>query len=235
MARQPPRPETEIEKVRRESLITDGHAGLSLAGDLLKWTLGSLLVVNGGALVALIGADDLRKDAFNEAALLFGGGMIAALLGGLCMAFTVMLTSTGELRRAWDSKPIAATALARQKLEPAVRNWGIGAIVLWLLSFTLFAFGCISTANLPQQAEWERLRVEATEAVTRYTAETNRLTQLRANPNATREQLEAAEERARAAGIDARLKNDRWGRSLGQPAEPMNLLDINSPSNSRKN
>lgn len=222
---QRPISKAELEKVRRQSLFDGAQAANDLSGELLKWTLGSLLVVNGGAIVALLGAAELRAEAFKLAAFLFGGGLLTALLGGLSWTMALALYSADGLRRGWDPAPLVMDDLTNLKTDKATKQWLIGAVVFWLASLSLFAAGCITSAFIPQIAELDRLSVESREASARFAAEAANVIAVSRDPNSTPEQRRAALDRYRAAEVESRLRIARISRALG---EPDNLIEDSS-------
>jgi hypothetical protein len=229
---QRPISKADLEKLRRQSLFEGAQAASNLSGELLKWTLGSLLLANGGAVVALLGADDLRTEAFKLAAFLFAGGMLGALVGGLSWTIAIALQSADALRRAWDSAPLVMDDLTDLKVEKVTKQWMIGAIFSWLISFGLFAAGCASTAFIPQTAELQRLGGESSEATARFAAEAANYIAISRDRNSTPEQRRAAHDRYLAAEVESRLRIARVSRALGDPDNLMedsgNLLNAST-------
>jgi hypothetical protein len=217
MGTQPPIAAAEIEQVRRTSLLAEAQATSGISGDILKWTLTSLLVVNGGALVALIGANDLRAEAFQAAAFYFGGGMLSALVGGVCWAAALGFFAADALRRAWDPTPITASELGGLKTQKVTERWGVAALITWLVSFGLFAAGCIETAFVPQSAELSTLGAEHREAAARASAEAESVIRIMRDKRSSAEQKQAALDRFRAAEVEVRIRESRLNRALGDP------------------
>jgi hypothetical protein len=215
----------EIEKVRRQSLLAGAQAVGRDSSELLRWTLGSLLVVNGGAIVALLGAEDLRTEAFKEAVFWFAGGMLAALIGGLGLTVAHGLRSADRLLRAWDPTPLVETDLTNLKTARATHWWTGVSLFLWFTSLALFGVGCISTAFVPEASELRRLGVESREATVRSAVEVANLLEVLRNPNSTLEQRLQARARFRAASAEAIIRSARVGRALG---ETDNLIDYSN-------
>ncbi|MET1112358.1 MAG: hypothetical protein ABWX67_12605 [Allosphingosinicella sp.] len=217
MVSQPPSPSSEIELLRRQSLFGGAQATSDLAGDLLKWTLGALLAVNGGALIALLGADELRAEAFKEAAFFFGGGMLCALIGGICWTIGLSLLSADGLKRAWNPEPLEEDALASLKTQKATGYWLIPGSLCWIAALFFFVMGCISTAFVPQAAEFEKLATEAKEGAAKFVVEAEAVEEIMKDDSSTAEQRQAARDRARAARIEAKIRLARLTRALGEP------------------
>jgi hypothetical protein len=218
---QPPHAETEIEKIRRQTILANAQANNDLSGNLLKWSFAALLVTNGGALVALIGSNELRTEGFRDAGLYFGGGMICALFGGMFLAIALGLMSGEGMRRGLAARPVGITDVLDLKVKHSTKVFTALGLVLWLGSFAAFGAGCVATAILPYTAELKRLDNEAFEATTRFVAEANRYLEVMRNPATTQEQRHTALDRVRAAQVEARIRMDRVNRTLGDPVEPL--------------
>lgn len=205
--------DSELDRMKRTALIEFGMDANRTSVDVFKWTLGSLLVVNGGALVALLGSD-LRKAAFDEAALFFGGGLLLAILGGIFWMAAFTLVGNDHLRRAWDAAEILPDDFEQPKFTKATVRWVIAASVSWAACFTLFVMGCISIAYVPERSAWEAADQEDEAATYRYVSAAQDFIDLSKDDRATREELRAAEQRARMAQIDADIASDKFNRLL---------------------
>lgn len=224
MARRPLARE-EIERLRRQGLFEGAQALASASLDLIRWTLASLLVVNGGAIVALIGSEELLTDAFDEWSIyFFTGGMIAAVFGGMCCSFALSFYSADGFKRAWDPTPLEMDDFTNLKTDKNTRKWMLATVGSWILSLLLFGLGCISTAFIPEKAEIRRLSIESMEASLRSISEARAFVEVSRNPNATAEQKREAFERARAARIEAAIRSARFARSMGGEEELLNVM-----------
>lgn len=202
--------------MKRQSMIDTAHEVSGIAGDLFKWTLGSLLVVNGGAIVALLGSSDLRQTAFNEAGLLFGGGLLLALLGGILCTMAYSLFAGDQMRRAWDPTPVTFADFENLKTKPATVRWLVAGLLTWIGSFVLFAFACASMVIVPDLVAMKKARQESWEATQRYLAAGKVVEAILKDPNSTQEQRQSAVDRATTLQVEAEIALDREGKLLGE-------------------
>jgi hypothetical protein len=228
MGTQPPTAPDEFEQLMRQSLLAGAQSMSDRSSDILKWSLGALLAVNGGAIVALLGSDELRTEAFKEAAFYFGGGLLSALIGGMCWAFGFAYFSADGLRRAWDRTPLSGDELENLKTESATRNFTVAGFLFWCASFGLFAFGCIATAFVPQLAEYQKLGTASREATARFVSESKAVQKVFGDKKSTPEQRQGAIERARVAQIEAEIAIARVSRALGEEDDLMKTEDNSS-------
>ena len=71
---------SSIEEVRRELVLQSIGRNFEYSESILKWCVTSLMALNGGALISLIGIDELREVVWKESGIFFGIGVLAAML-----------------------------------------------------------------------------------------------------------------------------------------------------------
>jgi outer membrane murein-binding lipoprotein Lpp len=222
MAAQPPGAPTDLDRLRRENIFAAAQEAHVRSSEFLKWTIASLLVVNGGALVALIGSQELRTVAFSEAVYYFAGGMLSVLVSAVLWAFSTSSQAMAGLRRAWDPRPLEESELSDIGLDRPTMKLGLASFSAMALSFVLFVFGCISTSFVPERARADALHSEWRDAMAKEIFEGQRYIGISTDVNATREERKAAEDRYRAARLESLL---RWARVARATGEEDHLLN----------
>lgn len=204
---------SELKDLKRQSIVELALRSEATSGELLKWSLGALLVANGGALLAVLGSEDLRVQALG-AAIDFCLGVVLAIVGGVLWSVSQALVSTDQLRRAWGSEPLEADVIP-ELLGPATKTSGATAFIAWISSISFFVGGCIAMASVPDDIARNRVvqaQQEASFRLKRAEAEWKRL---EGDSRATSELRFAARERVEAAYTEAEISHERLRKALG--------------------
>jgi hypothetical protein len=127
----------------------DGHKarnGDSAAIASLKWALGALLLLNGTALVLVVGKNGIGGGLIDGAGRYYAAGLLCALLGGVCwaIAHATILRGNGG----YDPREIPP-----DRLKPYDQATALGAlaIMLWVAALTTFVVGCERASWLPDE------------------------------------------------------------------------------------
>jgi hypothetical protein len=223
--RRTPQTGNDMDAVRRQSMIDTGNAMNGSSADIFKWLLGSLLVVNGGAVIALLGSEDLRTAAFgglNSPGILFGAGLLCAVLTGFFWTIAFALASAEYLRRAWDETPLAATEFESLRPKSSTINWFGAALVCVAVSFLFFALGSISMVYMPEELAWDKATQAHAEASKRFVAAVDDYVSLSKDRKATPDQVQAALARANQLRVEADIAAEHSQKALGLEDSPAN-------------
>jgi hypothetical protein len=131
-----------------EKAVAGKHAVLGYQVDIAKWLLASLLVINAGALVALLNAPEKMTPGVHTAAPWFIGGVVAAVASGLsCWANASIVSDIyDDVADPWmlvdrASWPKIDATKARNVTITTVMAIGLG-----IASTAAFVIGCLSVA-----------------------------------------------------------------------------------------
>ena len=127
----------------------DGHKarnGDSAAIATLKWMLGALLLLNGGALAVVSAKAGVTAALLDASGHYYAAGLLCALLGGICwaIAHSAVFRSNGG----YDPREIPPERL---KSYDQATAFGAIAIMLWVASLTTFVVGCERASWLPDE------------------------------------------------------------------------------------
>src|SRR5687768_303472 len=104
--------QSSLDDKRRDIMKSESDLLRSSAHEMARWILGTLLLINGGAIVALIGNDTTRTGLLGIGGWLFLGGLACTLLGGtLFFYFTDTATSSID-DRLWSGAELDDNRLA---------------------------------------------------------------------------------------------------------------------------
>lgn len=218
---------SKLQEARQRVLIEIGLDQNRISGDLFRWTLASLLLVNGGAIVALLGVDGINVILFEEAGWFFAGGMLAALVGGFIWSFAFGHLANDYIKRACSGAMLTDKDIDRPGIDRTThRLMGI-ATTLWILSLGGFISGAMLASDLPKYAEGDELTRQLHDATLKLGAESERLTKLVTEKSVTKMEIDAAIKRADAAQMEASIlaaklrqhaEEQGYIRSDGDPA-----------------
>ena len=140
----------QLSQLRRELVISHARTSADLASSYLKWLCTSLLLVNGGALVALLSVPEIRPVLFSGAGWFFAGGMLLALLGGTASAAALSASSSYLLDRIWGGDALADESWFAMEMPRPTHRFVAGVCAgLWAASLASFVFGCVQVAEIP--------------------------------------------------------------------------------------
>lgn len=156
-----------IDDFRRSILKSDVESSGAATNELARWILASLLLMNGGAIVALLGNDTTKSGLIGSAGWFFISGLGCSLFGGFTFLFFYDSALTDTLDRLWSEEPLPAERRSAVKATPFTRYSLIAGLLLWILSFGMFVAGCVSashdlrrTTDAARKAEARHERVE---------------------------------------------------------------------------
>ncbi|HEX8240133.1 MAG TPA: hypothetical protein VF574_10385 [Allosphingosinicella sp.] len=146
--------QTSIEDVRHDIVLELVKESRKAANELARWTIASLLLANGGAVVALLRSDPTRAVLFEGAGWAFIAGFVAALLAGLFNSFFAELYANALEDELWSGKAAAKSTVKEMREAATGHGLGVGAISFLLMLFALGAFvwGCWEIAEAPKTA-----------------------------------------------------------------------------------
>lgn len=118
--------------------------------DLGKWMLGSLLVVNGGALVAIANADEAAAKLFAAGGIWFVAGLIAALLSGLFAWLNASVAADvyDDIANPWVLVSRASWPVVSRRASKAITATTILSFVAGFVSLGLFAGGAMASGSV---------------------------------------------------------------------------------------
>lgn len=163
---QEPQSKLDVYDFRRRMLLEEAHNASRIFGDVLKWTLASLLLVNGAAVVALLNAQGLRVMMLDDAGWMFATGMTLALLGGGFWAKLYNDTSWRLLKAAWQDQDSSTPSLEEICRRPVAWKYQAGfASFLWLGSLFCFMLGSATVAGMASGLADAELEIAARKEV----------------------------------------------------------------------
>ncbi|HEX2763480.1 MAG TPA: hypothetical protein VHM92_06495 [Allosphingosinicella sp.] len=112
----------------------------------------SQLILNGGALVALLGVDELRPALLAGPAWWFIAGLGFALIGGVASASLMLSQAINLNELLWADDPFRhATYNALYESIRPPRAFTMAAAALLAMSAVAFGWGCLKTAEMAQE------------------------------------------------------------------------------------
>jgi hypothetical protein len=214
MPSNPPAQIDPLDAVKRQSLIDRAIALSNFSGDTFRWTLGALLVVNGGAVLAVLNSDDLRGAAFNDAGIPFGIGLLLAVLAGSCWSFALGGVADQLLKRAWDPASLQAPDALEPKQSRSMMWLTATAFTAFVGSLAAFVMGCETMIFVPDQIRLQKAVTAYSEATDRYAAAVTNYRKLAGDRTAPPEQVQAALDRATTLGVEADIAGKRAETAL---------------------
>lgn len=126
--------------------------------DLGKWMLASLLVVNGGALVAIANADEVAARLFAAGGSWFVGGMVAALTSGFFAWANAAVAADvyDDISNPWALVSRSNWPAVSQKASHAITATTIISVVAGIVSVACFAIGAMAAGaalSVPQHRQ----------------------------------------------------------------------------------
>lgn len=136
---------SELQRFRRELASRDLDKTYSLTLEVFKWFVTTALALNGAALVALIGANDLRPLIASGPGFLFGAGVVLALLAALAIILAMIHIGKETFDALWRGDNLDVTSF--DEFAPKADEEKKSEIAGWLLFGAIFCFvvGCIWT------------------------------------------------------------------------------------------
>lgn len=227
MTVEPKRGGDKLDGIKRQSLIDYAHSMNDFSASVFKWTLGALLVANGGAILAVLNSEDLRQVAFSDTGVLFGSGLFLAIVAGFCWTFGLSAASYDLLRRAWNPEPLKNDDFETHKPKGATVAWVGAGLVACIASFVVFALGCLNMSFVPDEISWRKARQNYTDATDRFVAEVEVYSDLSKDPKTTPAELQTARDRVNSARIDAVVAGKRADKAFGEKSPPSNTNSAN--------
>lgn len=158
-------PTEALREKRNEIALEDAKTAREAANVLFRWTIGSLLLANGGALIALLGPESTRAMLFEGAGWLFVGGFLAALLSGLSNALFAEFFANAIHQELWSNKAAERDEYLefRGVIRDRVKSAGSISFLLVFVAFIGFVGGCwlVSAAPPHQPSSNEAQTAEA--------------------------------------------------------------------------
>ena len=90
-----------MEDIRRELVLQSVARNFEYSESILKWCVTSLMALNGGALIALMGIDELRDIVLKESGIIFGLGVLAAVLAAFFFSIAYGALAMNYAERLW--------------------------------------------------------------------------------------------------------------------------------------
>jgi hypothetical protein len=143
----------ELQERRRAIVAGEAAETAKFANEMLRWTLASLILVNGGALVALLNNEQTRAGLFARAGWFFVGGLFAALIAGFFFALYVSRFSGQLSDLVWRGEALEQEDIRQltKKTSGKGARLGLGAFLLLVAAFACFVMGCLSVSAIPSQ------------------------------------------------------------------------------------
>jgi drug/metabolite transporter (DMT)-like permease len=110
---------------------------------ILRWMGAALLLLNGGALIAVTRAHGL-KGLFDSGGRSFAAGLLSALAGALFWTLAYSALSRERRTRSWDAAQPAEAEPDQQETGELPKTLCAIAIMLWVGALTGFITGCES-------------------------------------------------------------------------------------------
>lgn len=152
----------ELKALRNQLLFNSAAENSRLAGDLMRWTVGSLLVANGGAIVALLGSEYTREAFFESSGWFFAWGFLCAIVAGCTMALGLSHVAGKMADEIWSGRAQnaeSASAALKELSDKHSVGFGVGFLILFA-SFFLFLMGCLYVSDIPADKKLKELEQE---------------------------------------------------------------------------
>ncbi|HLL30394.1 MAG TPA: hypothetical protein VK403_05300 [Allosphingosinicella sp.] len=144
----------KLEETRDSIIIEEAKEVRKSGHDLERWTVASLLLANGGAVVALLRSEYTQEALFTDAGWYFVGGFLAALLAGFFHSIYAESFATNLLEGVW-SEDVQDRSDYRKFRETAAGNATGSALItlgLMIVAFVAFVLGCLAVSDAPTRA-----------------------------------------------------------------------------------
>jgi hypothetical protein len=132
----------DIETIRREIILQHAMRETEFSNSLLKWSITSLQILNGGAIVVLVGDEQTRRIMLDGAGWLFAGGLLCAFLTGIFMSVFYNSSSGHLFEKVWKNDSLSDDSFLQLYLSANIRTSLVLTFLFGLGSFTLFVAGC---------------------------------------------------------------------------------------------
>ena len=188
MAQDPSHPDDDLIQRRRELIVADINRSFEVSSALFRWMIASTLLLNGGALVALLGVEDLRTSLARGVGWLFAGGIVSALMAGLGTAHTFAGAGVALIERLWaDDEMGQSTYEGFYKRSKAVSAMIVLGPLFLCVSIGCFVQGCVEVAKIASAESPSRSVApsEATSGADASVAERNKDKLLNSNSGRT--------------------------------------------------
>ena len=138
-----------LEETRDSILIEEAKEARKSSADLSRWTVASLLLANGGAVVALLRSEYTREALFENAGLFFLGGFLAALVAGFAHAMYEDSYATNLLEGTWGGHAVDRSDYRKVREAAAEQATGSAVVTLGLMTvaFVAFVVGCFAVSR----------------------------------------------------------------------------------------
>lgn len=144
-------------EVRRDLAVRDLERLFDVTIGLFKWMITTLLALNGAALLAIMGAADLRNVLVSGPMWPFAGGVFLALGGGIAVVLGFARIGEELFEALWRGDDLSVKSyddFAPKSNQPIASL--VGAVLL-ALSVVCFVWGCIwsgyAASNGPKTAQ----------------------------------------------------------------------------------
>lgn len=136
--------ENGLSEVRTEIVLEFAKEARKSGHDLARWTIASLLIANGGALIGLLRLEETRPTLFDGAGWAFVGGFLAALLGGFFNSLHAEQYATGMENQLWTGSAARESSykVVTDKATKDSIGSGCTSFLLLLTAFSAFGAGC---------------------------------------------------------------------------------------------
>jgi hypothetical protein len=138
--------EPSLEQRRRQLVNDEISRSSDVAITMFRWFLSSLLILHGGALVALVGVDDLRPAFVKGPAWFFAGGLATALFAGFATARAYAHYVLSMADWLWAGKQLEAGSFSELSKAAVPRKRLVVSRLLMVASLILFVTGCFAVA-----------------------------------------------------------------------------------------
>jgi hypothetical protein len=117
--------------------------------DLGKWMLASLLVVNGGALVAIANADEMAAKLFQAGGQWFVAGMVAALVSGFFAWANAAVAADvyDDIANPWALVSRENWPTVPQRSSKAIAATTVLSVASGIASVVLFTVGALASGG----------------------------------------------------------------------------------------
>ena len=149
----------ELDKQRREALQGLALSHLQSADNQFKWIVGTLVVLNGGALLALINIQRFQPEVFGSTGWAFMASIVLALVSGVLYADSRSHSAQRCFTEAWSAEPLADDINAVMG-DARVNRYYMGSSMLLVLAFAAFIVGVVMASLLPSVTDANELRAE---------------------------------------------------------------------------
>ena len=143
--------DAEMRAIRRDLVVAQINRNFEYSEAILKWCVTSLVALNGGALLALVGVDDIRPIIFEGNGYFFGGGILLAVSASFLFSLSYSLIASEVAEKLWKNDILSASSYKEVMLRKSKGIIpGVVGMVLTFGSALALIIGCleISEASL---------------------------------------------------------------------------------------